>query len=84
MSNIISRFIRKRFLNWQLLTNPDNQNVGCVIRIANIRKRAAFTGSLRQEIIATPILREENYHRSKIALSFRVVFVSDSLRMINL
>ena len=81
---MISRFIRKRSLNWQLLTIPDNQNVGCVIRIVDIRKRPAFTGSLGQEIIAAPVLTEENYHRSKIALSFRIVFVSDSLRMINL
>jgi hypothetical protein len=81
---MISRFIRKRSLDWQLLTHPDNQNVGCDIRIANISKRPAFTGRLGQDVIAASVLREENYHGTKIALSFRIVFVCDSLRMIHL
>ena len=81
---MISRFIRKCSLDWQLLPHPDNQNVRCVIRIADIRKRPAFTGRLGQEVIAASVLKEENYHRTKIALLFRIVFVFDSLRMINL
>jgi hypothetical protein len=49
--------------------------------VADIRKRPAFTGASGREVIAVPVRREGNYHRSKIAL---LAFVSDPLRMTSL